>query len=113
MLNDYYVDFKNISQVFNDYCNGEEGLINNCNNVIDYLNNLDMQLIKAIKIILHIGKNENNNCIHTPHELYKKTMNSFDILRGWKDKETEINSISIDSSISKYFDNGLEILKMK
>lgn len=107
MLSDYYVDFKNISQIFNEHCTEEK------DEVIDYLSRLDMQLIKAIKVVLHIGKNEKDNCIHKPHELYKKTMNSFDILRCWKDKETEINGILTDSSISEYFDNGLKILKMK
>ena len=54
-----------------------------------------------------------DNCIHTPLELYKRTMTTFDIFKGWKDKESEILGILENKLISIHFDTGLEVLDMK
>ena len=81
--------------------------------LIEFLSRLDMKLIKDIKIILHIGKNEVDNCIHTPLELYKRTMTTFEVFKGWKDKESEILSILENKLLSTHFDNGLAVLDMR
>ncbi|GAA0068706.1 hypothetical protein K5V21_15825 [Clostridium sardiniense] len=114
MLRDYYVEFQNISRIFNEYCkNNEECIKEAKDDIIDYLSRLDMKIIKDIKVILHIGKNESNNCIHTPIELYKRTMTTFDVFKGWGDKESEVASIIENTSLNEYFDNGLSVLDMK
>ena len=114
MLMDHYVEFKNVSRIFHE-CSKENGEYNekSKDELIDFLSRLDMKLIKDVKVILHIGKNEVDNCIHTPLELYKRTLTTFDIFKGWKDKESEILGILENKLLSKHFDSGLEVLDMK
>lgn len=114
MLNDYYVEFQNISRIFNEYCkNDKEFIKEDKSDIMNYLSRLDMKIIKDIKVILHIGKNESNNCIHTPLELYKRTMTTFDVFKGWGDKESEVSNIIENTLLNEYFDNGLAVLDMK
>lgn len=114
MLMDHYVEFKNISRIFHE-CSKEDGEYKeeSKGELIEFLSRLDMKLIKDIKIILHIGKNEVDNCIHTPLELYKRTMTTFEVFKGWKDKESEILDILENKLLSKYFDDGLAVLDMR
>lgn len=114
MLMDHYVEFKNISRKFNE-CSKDNGEYSEeyKNELIDFLSRLDMKSIKDIKVILYIGKNEVDNCIHTPLELYKRTMTTFDVFKGWKDKELEILDILENKLLSKYFDDGLAVLDMR
>lgn len=106
MLADSYADLKRTLDEFERYCIGGEK-----DKLIEYLMGLNINLIKDIHIILHIGKNEFDNCIHKPFELYKKTMMLFDSLRGWQDKELEINKIIDYKSVNLHFQNGLKKLE--
>ena len=107
MLKDNYVELQRASNELDKYHN--EG---KKDKLIEYLMGLNINIIKDIHVILHIGKNELNNCVHKPFELYKKTMLTFDALRGWQEKEVEVNKIVECEASYAHFKNGLEILEL-
>lgn len=108
-------EYRELSRLFDEYCKKEDrNSMESKKDVIEFLNNLDMDLIKEIQIILYIGCKDNKcESKEEAEKLFNKTMESFDMLKGWRTKDIEIKNMVIDNPLNEYFKNGIEILKLE
>ena len=109
----YREEYDDLNKILCDYCKKEnKNSFDSKKDVIEYLSKLDMDLIKEIQVILHIGCTCKEN-VMKPELLFDNIKQNFDVLKGWRTKEIEISNMVIDAPLDKYFEDGIEILQLK
>lgn len=113
MLAYYTKEFEELKCLLSAYCNEEEGKDKESKNaLIGYLLEQEMNFIKCIQVVFHLGRNPERYEGNLPETLYEKTMRSFDTLKGWRSKEIEIRNMIIKIPLDVYFAGGLQVLGM-
>lgn len=79
----------------------------------DYLNMQEMDFIKFIQVVIHIGKTKEVGQVDVPGSIYVETMQAFDLLKGWRPKEIEIQNMIIKAPLDEYLEKGLAILSQE
>lgn len=116
MMVEYRQQLTNVKPLLTAYVEAEEGSIDEKDKqkeLINYLNEQDMEFVKAIQVILHIGRTKEVSEGADPERLYAQVMESFNLLKGWRTKEIEVRNMIIKVPLDQYFMKGIEILKIK
>ncbi|MEF9960061.1 MAG: GNAT family N-acetyltransferase [Niameybacter sp.] len=110
MFIQYQNQIQTLPSLLKAYCEAEEGQ-DKAEKVAlsDYLNAQDMAFIKWVQVVLHLGRNPQSGT-DIPEELYNKTLQAFDMLKGWRPKEIEIRHMILKNPLHVYFQQGLEVL---
>ena len=113
MFTQYTNEFKTLETLFTGYVQQEEGEDKASKDaLITYLNQQEMEFVKCVQIILHLGRNP-QNATEDPEALYNKTMYAFNTLKGWRPQDIEVRHMVIKIPLDTYFANGLKVLGIK
>lgn len=116
MLERYTDQFTELRCLLEDYVKASEGSAEEkaCQNKLkEYLGSQEMDFVKAIQVVLHIGRTKTLEETQAPEALYKETMNAFNMLKGWRPQEIEINNMIIKVPLDVYLMKGMQILQIK
>lgn len=110
MFTHYTNEFETLEILLRDYVQAEEGEDKVAKEALaNYLNAQDMEFVKCIQVILHLGRNPQQN-VEDPEALYHKTMQAFDTLKGWRPQDIEVRHMMIKIPLDTYFMDGLKVL---
>lgn len=77
-----------------------------------YLNNLDFEIIKAIQVIMYLGRDEDYLENESPVERYVN-YRLYSNSQGWNKKDIEIVQMTEKLPLADYLKRGMEILGIK
>lgn len=113
MFTHYTNELKKLHTLLYNYVQEEEGQDKASKEaLIAYLNEQDMEFIKCVQVILHVGRNPENKG-EDPQALYEKTMNAFNMLKGWRPQDIEVRHMVIKIPLDVYFATGLKVLDIE
>lgn len=108
MFQEYKNQSNKLLELLSAYCKCEEGKDKEAKEALShFLNEQDMEFVKWVQVVLHLGCNPQEGA---PEEVYNKTMQAFNLLKGWRPQEIEIRNMIIKNPLDEYFINGLKVL---
>lgn len=78
--------------------------------LFNYLNELDYNVVKIIQTIMYLGRDKEYFKEDPPELIYKKLEK--DLEQSWNDKEVEVYQIFQKMPLDRYLKDGFEILKI-
>lgn len=108
MFKEYKNQSETLLELLRAYCQCEEGKDKASKEALSkYLNEQDMEFVKWVQVVIHLGCNPQEG---TPEEVYRKTMQAFNLLKGWRPQEIEVRNMIIKNPLDQYFIKGLKVL---
>lgn len=115
MLEKYINQFTALKSLLEDYVSAAEGSETEkvCHKALEeYLNTQALDFVKAVQVVLHIGRTKTLEETQSPEVLYNETMNAFNMLKGWRPQEIEVRNMIIKVPLDEYLMRGMQILQI-
>lgn len=101
-------------QELKEFKNSSEGkeLEKRENALYYFLKALDYEVIKAIQVVMYLGRDQDYDKNDTPEKIYSEYRHYFGS-KGWDEKDIIINTVTEKISLGKYLQDGLGILGVR